>query len=337
MVVLNFFGKIEPTCISDKLKLYISNLPNEEGNEWRDEMVDWLMLSVKVSNIFGEYLNKEIKCPIYGLYHRVFPEKEIPSVFTRTHYQELADRMICIYFDYDYSDMPLGGWDTNCFDGRFCEREYAERIIDFMNFLAFENDEKLLKPCPQWIYSSDYDEIDHFRIFLGEHEANEYIKALIEFGELLDNFLCERNDYLLFNYLVNSIHEDHAYNEYHLLKAYSLCQLFLEKDKESELDYKLPELMDDTIPYTQREDEAKLLRKLRNKIAHGDFCAFENVIEEYAINFMDGRHSFDYSEYSRKNWVILHVCCLLDDIVQKLCTLLLNDKSALETIKNKKQ
>lgn len=27
MVILNMFGKIEPICISQKMKLYISNLP----------------------------------------------------------------------------------------------------------------------------------------------------------------------------------------------------------------------------------------------------------------------------------------------------------------------
>ena len=34
MVVLNFYGKIEPICISEKLGLYIANLPNEEYNEY---------------------------------------------------------------------------------------------------------------------------------------------------------------------------------------------------------------------------------------------------------------------------------------------------------------
>ena len=29
MVVLNFYGKIEPICISEKLGLYIANLPTK--------------------------------------------------------------------------------------------------------------------------------------------------------------------------------------------------------------------------------------------------------------------------------------------------------------------
>lgn len=289
MVVLNFYGKIEPICISKKLKIYISNLPNEQYNEWRDELTNWLILSEKTYGIYCDYSQYKRECPICNLYNKVFPEKEVPLKFTKINYQELADRMICIYFNYDYSDMPLGGWETNCFDGRLCEEDYAEKIIDFINFISYhDKNVNFLTPCPQWIYSSNYDEINHYRIFWGGEQADEYIKTLIEFGRVLDNFLCDKNDYLLFDYLANSIHEDKKFNEYHLLKTYSLCQLFLEKSKESELDYKLPELMDSTIPYEKRKEQAELLRKLRNKIAHGDFCSFEKLVEEYAQKIMDG-------------------------------------------------
>lgn len=45
---------------------------------------------------------------------------------------EIVNNMICIYLDYNYDDMPLGGWETNCFDGRMCENDYAEKIINFI-------------------------------------------------------------------------------------------------------------------------------------------------------------------------------------------------------------
>ena len=79
---------------------------------------------------------------------------------------------------------------------------------------------------------------------------------------------------------------------------------------------------------------AELCRKMRNKIAHGDFVDFESVVETYAIEFLDGRFSFDYSELSRKNWTIQHVCCLLDDIIRKLVHMLLYNRDKLEQIKN---
>ena len=58
MVVLNFYGKIEPICISEKLGLYIANLPNEEYNEWRDALAEELELAVKANKIYQEKLSK---------------------------------------------------------------------------------------------------------------------------------------------------------------------------------------------------------------------------------------------------------------------------------------
>lgn len=52
MVVLNFYGKIEPICISEKLGLYIANLPNEEYNEWRNALAEELELAVKANKIY---------------------------------------------------------------------------------------------------------------------------------------------------------------------------------------------------------------------------------------------------------------------------------------------
>lgn len=49
---------------------------------------------------------------------------------------------------------------------------------------------------------------------------------------------------------------------------------------------------------------------------------------------MDGRFGFDYTEYSRKNWVIFHVCYLLDDIVKTLIGMMFFDKERLKELKN---
>ena len=338
MIVLNFYGKISRICISEKLGLYLSNLPNEKSNEWQDELSSVLCLAQNADRIYLEKMGSNRPCAIYKLYGNVFPSKNLPSVFEKDHYDELACNMICFTFDYSYSDMPLGGWDTNCFDGRLCEEDYAEKIINLINFLSYRYDDKSLGfplPIPQWTYSSTHDEIDHYRIFwTGAAPTSEYIRSLQEWGKLLDAFLQNKNDYLLFDYLANSIHKDNEYNEYHLMKAYSLCQLFLEKDRESELDVKLPAFLKHQVTSDNEQKKcATLLRKLRNKIAHGDFIAFEKHIEEYAVAFMDGRFAFDYSEYSRKNWVVQHICCLLDEVVRQLVHMLLYDRNKLIQLK----
>ena len=66
-------------------------------------------------------------------------------------------------------------------------------------------------------------------------------------------FLQEKNDYLLFDYLANAIHKDNEYNEYHLLKAFTLCQLFLETDN-AKIDAKLIHFMNSNLSKRKRKD-----------------------------------------------------------------------------------
>lgn len=335
MVVLNIFGKIEPICICNKLKLYISNLPNGESNNWNKELVDEMRTAVKMNIIESEKLGMKPNINIREIYSRHFPQNPLSDDTTEEVYlQKNADNMICLYFDYSYQDMPLGDWDTNCFDGRLCEEDYAEKVIDFINFVSSGKSTQIPSFVPQWVYSSNHDLQNCHRIFWGEQRAEIYIESLKKWGQLFDIFLKYKNDYLQLDYLMNSIHTDNDYNTYHYFKMYSLCQLFLEKSKESELDWKLPQFLDHNYPLEERNEIAKLLRQMRNKIAHGDFIGLENKIEEYAQKVMDGRYSFDYSEYSRKNWVLLNACCLLEDTVRNIIIMLFTDREKLKSIKD---
>ena len=335
MVVLNCYGKIERICISSKLGLFLSNLPDSMENNWKEELEKELNLAVNVDKIYQEHLGTKYVCGIYKLYHKVFPEKQIPENFTERNFSELAEQIICISLDYSYEDMPLGGWDTNCFDGRLCEDDYTEKIIEFINFLSHGNRDGINfpSPVPQWVYSSNHDEINHYRLFWGGENAESYIDSIREWGKIFDEFLDDRESYLLFDYLVNSLYKDDEYNEQHLMKDFSLCQMFLENKHEAELDIKLQRFLPEYIRESEKQKCTKLLRQLRNKIAHGDFMGFEEKVEEYAVNFMDGRFAFDYSEYSRKNWAISNICCLLDDILRRIIYMLFYDKDALSSIK----
>lgn len=245
----------------------------------------------------------------------------------------IADKMICMYFHYEYDDMPLGGWETNCFDGRCCEEDYAEKIIDLMTFLSYPTEGVSFPASVQWVYSSNHDEINHHRMFWGGDDAALYIEELKRWGKLFDDFLQAENDYYLFDFICNALHKDNEYNVYHLLKAYSLCQLFLEDEREAELDKKLPEFLNDSYSMEEREKMALYFRQIRNKIAHGDFIEFNKKIEEYTKQFMDGHFDFDYSEYSRPNWAISNICCALDDALRKMLFMLFTDRNKLEQIK----
>lgn len=335
MVVLNVSGKIEPICISDKLKLYISNLPNEEENNWNKELVNEMRIAIQFDIIESEKIGVKSNIDIRKIYSQRFPQMPLPAGTSEDVYlQKIADNMICLYFDYSYEDMPLGDWDTNCFDERFCEEDYAEKVIDFINFVSYGKSTKIPSIVPQWVYSSNHNLQNCHRIFWEGGSFDIYIESLKKWGQIFDAFLKCKNDYLQLDYLMNSIHEDTNYSTYHYFKMYSLCQLLLEKNKEFELDWKLPQFLDRNYSIQERNEISTLLRQMRNKIAHGDFTGLENRIEEYARRVMDGRYNFDYSEYSRKNWVLLNACCLLEDVVRNIMVMLFTDIEKLKLIKD---
>lgn len=335
MVVLHIYGEISPICISQKLGLFISNLPAEEENNWKEDLAQELQYMENIDELDRARLNIPMKSQIAELYKKIYPISEKPtSISAMAH--AISDKMICMYFHYEYDDMPLGGWETNCFDGRFCEEDYAEKIIDLMTFLSYPTDGVSFPASAQWVYSSNHDEIEHCRIFWGGDEATEYIEGFKKWGKLFDAFLQSENDYYLFDFICNAIHKDNEYNVYHLLKSYSLCQLFLENEHENELDKKLPEFLDGSYSIEDREKMALCFRQIRNKIAHGDFIEFNKKIEEYTQQFMDGHFDFDYSEYSRQNWAISKICCALNDALRKIIYLLFTDRSRLEQIKKKR-
>ena len=87
------------------------------------------------------------------------------------------------------------------------------------------------------------------------------------------------------------------------------------------------------ISSSEREGMAELMRRIRNKIAHGDFEKINPLLEEYAQKYMDGRFLFDYSEYTRPSWVLLHISCSLEKILRSLMNLMLTDNEKLVAVK----
>lgn len=173
----------------------------------------------------------------------------------------------------------------------------------------------------------------------GETHCNlaTYVESLQHWGKLIDDFLVAPNDYLQLNYLINSIHKDNEYNAYHLFKVFSLCEMLLVKSANSgkpiQLDEKLPRFLSDKYSVEDQSIIVEMVRQMRNKIGPGDFLRLNDLLEEYAQKFMDGHYDYDYSEYSRLNWIYLHLCCELDDTLARILFLLLTDRKELEKIK----
>ena len=104
-----------------KIGMYLSNLPDSVENNWKSVLKEQLWLSKEAEELVQHNLKINRSSQIFGLYHKVFSRKKIPREFTDINYEELVDKMSCVTFDYAYDDIPLGGMDTNCFDGRICE------------------------------------------------------------------------------------------------------------------------------------------------------------------------------------------------------------------------
>lgn len=115
-----------------------------------------------------------------------------------------------------------------------------------------------------------------------------------------------------------------------------MCIVF-GKEREQELDYKSSYFMDLSISFSEREGMAELMRRIRNKIAREDFEKVNPLLEEYALKYKDGRVLFDYNEYTRTSWVLLHISCSLEKILIFLMYLMLMDNQKLNIIRNVKE
>lgn len=82
MVVLHVYGKICPLCISQKLGLFISNLPTEDDNNWKEDLKQELQYMETVDELERARLGISIKSQITELYEKIYPGSEKPTSIT---------------------------------------------------------------------------------------------------------------------------------------------------------------------------------------------------------------------------------------------------------------
>ena len=331
MLVIDVYGKIAKTKISDKLKLYISNVPSD----WKEGIVEDMMQEIRQQKVdiednlrrYGDSFQSEYTVAslkrIIETNIKQCPDHGLETIEKCLDY--LADNMLCLFFDYDDEDMPFFDWTTNCFEGRFCEEDYAEKVMYFSNFVNQGVQNGIHMNC---IYTSNMNPLEHTRIlrnlnfridskFNNWKSKDDYIIELQKMGKRIDGILNSENDYYKLDYIINSIYQDNSYNKNHFLKVFSLLELLLvASNQKTNIDHLL-------IPYLEKNygddstDVAMILRQIRNKIAHGDFKAVNDKAEKFAQKYMTN-YTFDYSEYSRLNWIFLVTCCLLDDLLRAI-------------------
>ncbi len=349
MVILNTLGKIEKTYISKKIGLYISNLPDggeNNLNNWQEGIRETLSIAYQIQKIEASKYIGKIGIESKNIIQDKVIEKaktvlgisdESEDVLIEKFIDYLSKNMMCIDFDYSSSSIPDDKDSFSCFGGGTCEEDPVEKILNFISFFKGIDSKANI---PYAIYSTgqrfDY---EYRHLFSVTMEYKNQIDELMRTGTLLDNYLVDEKDYYKLDYLCNALFDMDAEksNTYYYMKVYSLCALFLEKDHESELDYKLPYMMDLPKSLSERKGMAELMRKIRNKIAHGDFKRLNSLVEEYATKYLDGKFWFDYSEYTRPSWVLLHISCSLEEVVRKLIYLMLTDSARLDNLRKLKK
>ena len=351
MVILNILGKIERTYISNKLGLYISNLPDcgeTNWNNWQEGMKETLQIAYKTEKLeasryigkFGSGSNNTFETRVLERATKILNQNdEDKEIFVDKYIDFLSKNMICIDIDYQNCEIPYGENTYSCLDGGSCEDEPVEKILEFLEFIDCGK-ENINLTVPYCIYSTSQRRDREYRyLFSGTTDITEPIAELQKWGKLLDKYLISEKEFYQLDYLCNALFDlgKSGKNTYHYMKLYSLCALYLEKDKEAELDYKLPCLMDLSISVSDRKGMAELMRKIRNKIAHGDFQKLNELLECYAQKYMEGKFWFDYYEYTRSSWVLLHISCRLEEILKTLINLMLKDNSKVIELRNMKQ
>lgn len=351
MVILNILGKIEKTYISRKLGLFISNLPNggeTNWNNWQEGIKDTLRIAYETEKLeASQYIGKFGSGPNNVFETRVLEKatevlnitEESKEAVIEKYIDFLSKNMIYIDIDYQNCDIPCEGTAYSCFEGGSCEDEPVEKILEFLDFVTrgVRNQRVTLPYC---IYStSQKRDRDYRLLFRGTTDIDEAISELKKWGDLLDKYLISEKEFYQLDYLCNALFniDSDGKNTYSYMKLYSLCALFLEKEKESELDYKLPYLMNPSLEISDREGMSELMRKIRNKIAHGDFEKLNELLECYAQKYMDGKFWFDYTEYTRSSWIMLHISCTLEDILKLLIHMMLHDNTKVIELRNMKQ
>lgn len=233
MVIINSYGKIEKTCVSNKLKLYISNLPNDKDNDWETDLCGSLFRSNEIDKIklteFDDDKKIDKSDKLLKIYNKINNGNK--TVLSSEDIRNIANKLIYIYFDYEYEDLPFGDWTTNNFDSRFCEKDYVQYIVQFINFMSYPCFKGLPNKQFFYIYNSDnlFEEINLMRS-LDLTSINDDIVYLKKWGALLDNFFVNDDDYFIFDCLCKNIAEP-SEDVYYFEKMFSIVTMLLKEDE----------------------------------------------------------------------------------------------------------
>lgn len=348
MILLNTYGKISRMIVSKKLGVGISNPSDDWVSGFKEDIQEEML--IREHNLLGwenKGLNSNGEIKQYSLSGIV----KAAGWTTSNYYDDVKNKEIIArnlisieVVDFNKSYLRLK---NNMLDSPTCEPQYPKKYIHFCRRMMMASSSNgVIKNIPFVIYDSD--DIASKTLILNYLTAQlnrkigidsyrkRCISSLVILGQIIDKFIESTDDFWMFDYITDSLFYDNSYNAYHIFKVVSLIEMLIINNKKGkmagQLENKLPIFMEGVMVHTSKRTLFTTnIRKLRNKIAHGDFRGVQCLLEEYRKNFMDG-YGYDEFEYSIENWTYLNICCNLDNIVNEIIWRLITDKKEMKEI-----
>ena len=349
LVLIDIYGKIEPRIISSKLGVGICNL----SFDWITGLQADLYEEVLIYNHFLEFCtnqddDNDLKYKKYDL-DQIVESMEWQEE-GKSSMQIIAEHLIEIQvIDFDKSMLQLK---NRHMDSPTCEPQYTRKFIEFCSNVQSSNKAQKVIPSkiPFSIYNSDdlnakplilqFVKLKSLSNLSSDISVKEYTDASISsleyIGNLIDRFISSDEDFWLLDYIISSMFSDKELNAYHIFKVMTLIEMLIVNPRsngitQGEIEKKLPQFLSDRIEVSKRTLFSELMRKLRNKIGHGDFKAVNKLLENYRQIFMN-EFWFDEYEYSIENWTYINICIQLDYALNEILWLMLSDKPKLLSI-----
>lgn len=333
--------------ISKKLGLVLSNVLDRDWKlELAEEITDEINDRARVAE---KYKKEKLQIKRYDL-KDLFSNNYLKDTFLAIDEEDdvlkLVNCLTSIYVE-DFENTMLINR-NEYMDSPTCETCFEKKFINFYRFIihhTLRNKQptasSIITYCPNEIDSKSTmtsvlasradvkwrTSTNRFKSYETERELQ--IKSLIDFGTLIDDFLEDRNDFFLLEYIMNALDEDERYNAYYIFKIVSIIELLIKNPKHSfwnETDF--ANLAGFINEVEDKMALARLIIQIRNKIGHGDYEALHNKAEEYAEKHMNN-YFFDYYEYSRINWVFLNLSSRLNEMLSDIIWEYLNNKRVM--------
>lgn len=344
-ILINIYGKIHPKVISKKLGVSICNPDSEWVRGFSDDFDEEILIHNHNMKKFKKR-GFDIK-NFEGLYNL----SQIAKIFGEEHEEKFSEKVIAEHFIEikvsDFENSLLQKNNENL-DSPTCEPQYTSKFINFCSVVLSSNEAQKNIQGQIPIVTYDSDDFRQKPLILNYLEAtskitigintytNSCINALQQLGKLIDDFLSTDRDFLLFDYVVNAVYDKQQSDAYHIFKVMSLIEMLIINPRGNgrtvgEMERKLPQFLNMIDDISQKKLFSSIVRKLRNKIGHGDFMGVQQLLEEYRNSFMQN-FWYDEFEYSIENWTYGNICINLDQALSNILWLMLFDKEKLLNI-----